>query len=242
MWLPPLESLRNGNITNYSIDCIPDNTSLTTVYHDGPITTAEVQGFTSGSRYTCFINASTSVGAGPSSEGLTVTTGILYMYMVNEVIHPPQIMLYNELNAYPPPPPPPTHTHTHTHLADTHSQLLITFLCFYSPVPRPPENVTVSTLSGSDLQVQWIPHPLQRIVSNYAVYTTRMNGSEMSEVTTGRVSEYTVTGLNPFELVTIQVSANNGGGEGPRSERVEGRTDEARKINTVFQSRRWSGI
>ena len=114
MWLPPLESLRNGNITNYSIDCIPDNTSLTTVYHDGPITTAVVRGFTSGSRYTCFINASTSVGAGPSSEGLPVTTGILYMYMVSEVMHPlPRIMLYNELNAIPPPPPPPTHTHTH---------------------------------------------------------------------------------------------------------------------------------
>ena len=61
-----------------------------------------------------------------------------------------------------------------------------------------------------------------------------MNGSEMSEVTTGRVSEYTVTGFNPFESVTIQVSANNNGGEGPRSGGVEGRTDEARKINTVF--------
>ena len=57
-----------------------------------------------------------------------------------------------------------------------------------------------------------------------------------SEVTTGRVSEYTVTGLNPFESVTIQVSANNDGGEGPRSVGggggVEGRTDEARKIST----------
>ena len=69
-----------------------------------------------------------------------------------------------------------------------------------------------------------------------------MNGSEMSEVTTGRVSEYTVTGLNPFESVTIQVSANNDGGVGPRNEGVDGRTDEARKINTVFQSRNWSGI
>ena len=91
----------------------------------------------------------------------------------------------------------------------------------------------MSTLSVSDLQVQWTPHPLQRIVSDYTVYITRMNGSEMSEVTTGRVSEYTVTSLNPFELVMMQVSANNDGGEGPRSEGVEGRTNEARKINTV---------
>ena len=235
MWLPPLESLRNGNITNYSIKCIPDNTSLTTVYyHDGPTTTAVIQGFTSGSQYTCFINASTSVGAGPSSEGLTVITGMLYMYMymVGEVVHPPNYMVTSVkyhvkdqclIIVHPP---------SLKHFADP-PILLSCSLTIYSPVPGPPENVRVSTLSASDLQVQWTPHPLQRIVSSYTVYITRMNGSEMSEVTTGRVSEYTVTGLNPFELVTIQVTANNDGGDGPRSDGVEGKTDEARKIITV---------
>ena len=58
------------------------------------------------------------------------------------------------------------------------------------------------------------------------LYTVYVNGS-MDGTTEGTVTMYTITGLLPYQLVTVSVSAHTAVGEGPESNAISVRSKEA---------------
>ena len=73
---PPEQGLRNGEITSYSINCDPsdDYPSVFVVMDTLTSESGIVGGFTAAADYDCSFTASTSVGEGPPSVQLRVTT------------------------------------------------------------------------------------------------------------------------------------------------------------------------
>ena len=65
------------------------------------------------------------------------------------------------------------------------------------------------------------------VITNYNVYVNYSDGSPLAVLQAGAdASNYTLTNLQPYQLVTVQMSANTTAGEGPRSEPVMGRSRE----------------
>ena len=61
------------------------------------------------------------------------------------------------------------------------------------------------------------------------LYTVYVNGS-MDGTTEGTVTMYTITGLQPHQLVTVSVSAHTTIGEGPESNATSVRSMEAGEL------------
>ena len=49
-----------------------------------------------------------------------------------------------------------------------------------------------------------------------------------------QVQYYNITGLNPYELITVTITATNGAGTSEPSNKVLGRTREAGMITYIF--------
>ena len=67
------------------------------------------------------------------------------------------------------------------------------------------------------------------ILTHYSLYVNFTNGSDLRREDTrdGDTTSHTLTHLQPFQLVVVQVSASTSVGEGPRSIASENRTLEA---------------
>ena len=73
---PPEQGLRNGEITSYSVNCDPSDAYPSVFVVMGTLTSESgiVGGFTAAADYDCSFTAFTSVGEGPPSMQLRVTT------------------------------------------------------------------------------------------------------------------------------------------------------------------------
>lgn len=91
-----------------------------------------------------------------------------------------------------------------------------------------PANVRVTGSSPSSVFVTWIPPSAQNgIISSYSLYINFTDGSPVVIRQSNSAStNYTVTSLQPYQLVTVQISASTEAGEGPASEVVPGRARE----------------
>jgi len=101
---------------------------------------------------------------------------------------------------------------------------------FFSTVPATPENVTL-TNSSSPLRVMWTSDPSNGVISTYTIYVTRVERENTLLTYTSTITQFDVPSddLDPYELVSVSVSASNSAGEGARSLGVRGRTREERK-------------
>ena len=99
-----------------------------------------------------------------------------------------------------------------------------------SAVPAAPENVTLTNIS-SQLLVRWTIDPPNGMISHYTIYVTRVERGNTLLAYTSTNTEFDIPSgdLDPFELVSVSVSAGNSAGEGARSLGVRGRTREERK-------------
>ena len=86
-----------------------------------------------------------------------------------------------------------------------------------SVVPVPPDSVSVS----------WVPPNCllwnSRLITNYTItyaYLTSPQQGEEEEVVVGSNLQYQLTGLVSFRDYSVRVSASNGQGRGPPSDRV----------------------
>ena len=65
------------------------------------------------------------------------------------------------------------------------------------------------------------------VITSYNLYVNYSDGSPLAVLQAGATtSNYTLSNLQPYQLVTVQVSASTAAGEGPRSEPVMGRSRE----------------
>ena len=97
-------------------------------------------------------------------------------------------------------------------------------------MPAAPENVTL-TNSFPLLRVMWSIDPPNGVISHYTIYVTRVERGNTLLAYTSTNTEFDIPSgdLDPFELVSVSVSAGNSAGEGARSLGVRGRTREERK-------------
>ena len=89
-------------------------------------------------------------------------------------------------------------------------------------------NVQVAGSSPSSVFVTWItPSTPNGIITGYSLYVNYSDGSPIAMLQSDTsTTNYTLTNLQPYQLVTVQVSARTAAGEGPLSEPAMGRARE----------------
>ncbi|XP_053552733.1 protein sidekick-1 [Bombina bombina] len=99
-----------------------------------------------------------------------------------------------------------------------------------SPV-KPPQNVQVNPLTASQIDVTWDPPPASSqngIIQGYKIYTWETNNRNHTETVLSK-PENTVKlkNLTSYTSYSVSVSAFNAAGEGPKSDPIQGTTQQA---------------
>ena len=90
-----------------------------------------------------------------------------------------------------------------------------------------PINLQVTGSSPSSVFVSWIePTVPNGVITGYNIYVNYSAGSPVAMLHSSSSTNYTITGLTPYQLSTVAVSATTTAGEGPLSESVSGRSTE----------------
>lgn len=100
---------------------------------------------------------------------------------------------------------------------------------YYNTVPGDsPVNVLVEGNTPSSVIVTWVEPTIPNgIITGYILYVNYSDGSPVVVLRSDASStNYTLTNLQPYQLVTVQVSATTASGEGPRSQPAMGRARE----------------
>ena len=90
-------------------------------------------------------------------------------------------------------------------------------------VPNQPVITDVTPISSTELIVTWA-NP-GGVIDEFTAYA---NGVPKEVTSSSNALLLAIRGLDPFELVDVQVSASNQAGEGPLSEAVQQRTNQDR--------------
>ena len=90
-------------------------------------------------------------------------------------------------------------------------------------MPSQPLIESVTALSSTELMVTW--RSPDEVIDEFTLYA---NGIRKEVTSSSNALQLVLGGLNPFELVAVQVSASNQAGEGPLSEAVQQRTNQDR--------------
>ena len=92
----------------------------------------------------------------------------------------------------------------------------------------PPVEVSVTTLSSSSVLISWNPPFVPNgEVTHYTLYVTFGEETEpLAFHTASSATVYTINHLQPYQLVSVEISAHTDAGEGPKSATVQGRTSE----------------
>ena len=104
----------------------------------------------------------------------------------------------------------------------------IYLLLFFTVPEDSPTNVVITDLSSSSVLITWTPPSIPNgEISYFTLYIDYTDGSAIVVLITGsNRPNYTLEGLQPYQLVAVQVSASTSAGEGPKSNASEGRASE----------------
>ena len=91
-----------------------------------------------------------------------------------------------------------------------------------------PLDVEAMGRSASSVLVTWTPPSTPNgIITSYTIYVNHTDGSPVEIMPSGSsMTSYTVTNLQPYQLIIVQISASTLAGEGPKSEPASGRSTE----------------
>ena len=93
---------------------------------------------------------------------------------------------------------------------------------------NPPQSVTINNDDTTSLVFVVEPPVVPNgVITAYTYYITFENGSSTVLVDRSLTGTFTLEGLLPYQLVTVEVSANTSAGEGPKSPVDEIRTSQA---------------
>ena len=101
-----------------------------------------------------------------------------------------------------------------------------------------PFNVQVTGNSPSSVLVSWTPPSTSNgIITSYKLYVDHNDGSPMSVIqSSSNSTNYTVTSLDPYQAISVHISATTSAGEGPASETVTGRSRELGTLNSLVET------
>jgi hypothetical protein len=91
-----------------------------------------------------------------------------------------------------------------------------------------PDSVQVVGSSSSSVLVSWTPPSTPNgAILTYTLYISFSEGSPVTRIQSGAAAtNYTVMNLEPYQLVSVMISASTAAGEGPASEPATGRARE----------------
>ncbi|KAM4631625.1 protein sidekick-1 [Discoglossus pictus] len=97
----------------------------------------------------------------------------------------------------------------------------------------PPKNIQVISLTASQMEVTWDPPPAESqngIIQGYKIYvweTNNLNQSEKEKVLFLPETTFKLKNLTSYTRYSVSVSAFNAAGDGPKSDPVQGTTQQA---------------
>ena len=116
-----------------------------------------------------------------------------------------------------------------------------------STVPYPPVIDSVVSISDSVVRVSWsTPNITNGIITMYTIFVNNSKSDIVDGVSKLQLyrccyyvylllqstRSYDITGLSPYQLITVTITATNGGGTSDPSVAMEGRSSEAGDFGT----------
>lgn len=96
-----------------------------------------------------------------------------------------------------------------------------------------PRNIFVADQSSHNLSLTWLPPELSYgIITNYTIRTDFNNGTDPISYISTSINQF-ISNLQPYQTITVTISANNSKGEGPSSSSKEFRTNESRMLEDL---------
>ena len=104
-------------------------------------------------------------------------------------------------------------------------------IIIYFPVPGSPPTDIIFQVSGPhNITVQWSPPIVPYgIITGYTIYVDYENRTHDVFYVDGQSTSYNITGLFPYQIISVDIAASTVIGEGPHSLQLEVQTAQACK-------------
>ena len=106
----------------------------------------------------------------------------------------------------------------------------VTYDFIFPGLESPPRDVVITGKTSTSVMISWSsPESPNGVIILYRVYIKYIDclGNTSSTEFVNNGNSFEVVGLNPYQMVQVQISASTSVGEGPRSDLVTGRSDES---------------
>lgn len=100
-----------------------------------------------------------------------------------------------------------------------------------------PSNLALTNISSYAVLIEWSPPNIPNgVITAYTIYIDYTDNDMLEAdrivVTNGSTSHFTLEDLLPFQLVTVEMTANTSVGEGPKSGPIQVRTNPTGMYNS----------
>lgn len=107
--------------------------------------------------------------------------------------------------------------------------------CIYIVPSDPPTNIVLNVTSPFMLTMEWeSPNVPNGVITYYTIYLQYDDEITSIISVSGNTTTFSLSDLQPYTLVRLQVSANTSAGEGPLSTVRETRTAQSSKNNCFY--------
>ena len=129
------------------------------------------------------------------------------------------------------------YVHVDTGFGDRLAVPFVVFAIFIIEPRSPPQNITVSVINSTALQLVWIPPPSEDrngVITGYTVNVTLGSSSQAAQTVVPADSvSLTVSNLRSYRLYTVTIAVTNTVGSGPFSSPFTALTDEDGRYNRM---------
>ena len=115
----------------------------------------------------------------------------------------------------------------------TSKHLALTYyvLCITTAPESSPTEITFDNGNPYNISVEWRPPRVPNgVITHYTLYVGFEDGSVDVFYVNGESTSYNITNLQPYQIISVEISASTSVGEGPRSYKMEVQTAQAGKI------------
>ena len=211
-WEPPEEDAEDGKILHYSIVCrFGDGDSLPLGNSSGSSQSLQLTDLHPFTNYNCCVSVQRTNGRSPESCSSETTPEDGKLCMNNQRMY---ITICRVI-----------------------ALLLHVFIYFLYAVPEDfPSNLALTNISSYAVLIEWSPPNIPNgVITAYTIYidySIDMLEADRIVVTNGSTSHFILEGLLPFQLVTVEMTANTSVGEGPKSGPIQVRTNPIGMYNS----------
>ena len=100
----------------------------------------------------------------------------------------------------------------------------------FSVPGTPPVDIVFQVRSPHNVTVQWSPpNAPNGIITRYTIYVDYENGTQNVFSVDGQSTSYNITGLLPYQIISVDIAASTVVGKGPHSLQKEVQSAQAGK-------------